>query len=104
METLLDVPFKEKFVATGTVGPEMVMLGLVESWDNVMLAPATSAKAVDEAVFAVPLVAPPAADVIVCSIDWLLAEMVIVFPALPIPIFAPAEMDKVPEEPFSEEM
>jgi hypothetical protein len=38
--------------------------------------------------------------------DWLIvctdAEMVMVFPALPTPMPAPAEIDIAPEEPFSD--
>jgi len=43
---------------------EIVIAGLVDSWDSVIFDPATSAKALDEAVLAVPDVAPPAAEVI----------------------------------------
>jgi hypothetical protein len=58
--TLEDDPFKEKLVAAGTAGPMMVNCGLVEDWLSVIFDPATKAKAEDEAVFAVPEVAPPA--------------------------------------------
>jgi hypothetical protein len=40
------------------------MFGLVLNCESVILLPATKANAVEDAVFAVPLVAPPAADVI----------------------------------------
>jgi hypothetical protein len=67
-DTLLDDPFKLKLVAAGTLA-DIVIFGLVLNWDRVMLLPATRAKAEDEAVFAVPLVAPPAALVIEVSTD-----------------------------------
>lgn len=47
------------------VGPIIVMFGLVLNCDSVIFDPATNAQALDEAVFAVPDVAPPAAEVIV---------------------------------------
>jgi hypothetical protein len=47
----------------------MVMFGLVETWLSVMLLPATKPKAVDEAVFTVPLVVPPATELIVVSVE-----------------------------------
>lgn len=62
-ETLLEVPLRLKFVAAGTLA-EIVMFGLVLCCERVMLLPATNANAVDDAVFAVPEVAPPAAVVI----------------------------------------
>lgn len=42
------------------VGPMIVIDGFVDSWLRVMFGPATKAKADDDAVFAVPAVAPPA--------------------------------------------
>jgi hypothetical protein len=74
------VPPAAEATVVNTVPPPpaealMVMLGDVEAWDSVMFAPATRPKAVDDAVFTVPLVAPaPAA--MVCRIDWLAAEIV----------------------------
>lgn len=59
-DTLLDVPLREKLVAAGTAGPITVIDGLVDSWLRVILLPATNWKADELAVFAVPLVAPPA--------------------------------------------
>lgn len=61
-ETLLDDPFSEKLVTAGTFA-EIVMLGLVEFCESVMFDPATKDHAVEVAVTAVPLVAPPAAVV-----------------------------------------
>jgi len=46
-----------------------VMLGLVESWERVIPAPATRANAVELAVLTVPLDAPPATVVIEYSTD-----------------------------------
>ena len=67
-----------------------------------MLLPATNAKAVDEAVFAVPEVAPPAVrEPIESSADWLLAETLMTPAAVKIPMFAPAVMVIEPVEPFS---
>jgi hypothetical protein len=43
----------------------------------VIFEPAKNGKAVEEAVFAVPEVAPPAAELIDIKADWLLAEIVI---------------------------
>lgn len=51
------------------VGPIIVRDGLVESWLNVMFGPATNENAVDEAVFTVPDVAPPAVDAIATSVE-----------------------------------
>jgi hypothetical protein len=68
-ETLLEVPFRLKLVAIAVFGPEIVMFGLVLFWDNVMLFPATNPNPVEEAVFAVPTVAPPAAVVIDTSVE-----------------------------------
>lgn len=62
--TLDEVPFKKKLVAAGTAGPITVTEGFVESCDNVIFGPATRANAEEEAVFAVPLVAPPAVEAI----------------------------------------
>jgi hypothetical protein len=61
--TLDDVPFSVNPAPPPDV-PMMVILGLVEFWDRVMLLPATKPNAVEDAVFAVPEVAPPAAEVI----------------------------------------
>jgi len=100
-DTLLEVPFKLKFVAVGTFA-EIVTFGLVESWDKVMFGPATNPKAVEDAVFTVPELAPPATVEMLCRMDWFEAEIVIVLAAWPMPILAPAESDKTPFEPFKE--
>lgn len=81
----------------------IVMEGLVESCESVIFDPATNWKALDDTVFAVPEVAPPAViDPIDTKADWLLAEIVMVLAALPMPIFAPAEIDICPDEPLSD--
>lgn len=101
--TLLDVPLRLKFVAAGTFGPITVISGLVETCERVMFEPAANTKAVEEAVLAVPLVKPPAvSESMDTSADWLLAEMMMVLAAFPIPIFAPAEIDSDPLEPFND--
>ena len=82
------------------LGPMMVIEGLVESCDSVMFEPATKANAEDDAVLAVPEVAPPAAEVIETSADWLLAETVMMLAACPMPMLAPAEIDRLPLDPF----
>lgn len=56
-------------VGTVGAGPMTVTAGLVLSCDNVMLLPATSANAEEEAVFAVPLVAPPLVVVTDTSVE-----------------------------------
>jgi hypothetical protein len=64
-DTLAVVPFKvncETDAKAEVFGPMMVMLGLVLSCDRVMPLPATKPNAVEEAVFSVPDVAPPAID------------------------------------------
>lgn len=67
--TLEDVPFSENPIAPDGVGPMMVIEGLVESWLRVMFGPATNANADEDAVFAVPEVAPPAVDAIEASVE-----------------------------------
>jgi len=80
----------------------MVIFGLVDSWLRVMFGPATRPKAVEDAVFTVPEVVPPAIEAIEYNTDWLLAEIVIVEAACPIPMLAPAEIDRLPLDPLSE--
>jgi len=60
IDALEDVPLRVNPAPPAGVGPMIVMVGLVDSWLNVMLFPATNPKAVDEAVLAVPEVVPPA--------------------------------------------
>jgi hypothetical protein len=78
------------------LGPITVIAGLVEFWLRVMLEPAKKANAVEDAVFAVPLVTPPAAEVIDTKADWLLAEIVIELAPVARDIFAPADRMIVP--------
>ena len=52
--------------------------------------------------FAVPEVAPPAVAAIVLNTDWFDAEIVIVLAPCPIPMLAPAEIDRDPFEPFND--
>jgi hypothetical protein len=68
--TLDDVPLRVKPPPPPDV-PMIVIFGLVEFCDKVMLLPATRAKAVEDAVLTVPDVAPPAADVIELRTVWL---------------------------------
>jgi hypothetical protein len=69
IEALEEVPLRTKLVAAGTAGPMIVTDGFVDSWLRVMLFPATNPKAEDDAVFAVPEVAPPTAVVIETSVE-----------------------------------
>jgi len=80
--TLEDVPFNEKLVAVGTAGPMIVIAGFVDNCDSVMFDPAAKAKAEEEAVLAVPEVAPPAVRALMdTKADWFEADTVMVLPA-----------------------
>lgn len=50
---------------------KMVTAGFVEFWDSVMKLPAHRLSAEDDAVLIVPVVVPPAAEVIENNTDWL---------------------------------
>lgn len=78
------------------------MFGLVEFCESVMLLPATNPNAEDEAVFTVPLVAPPAALVIETSVEPV-SLMVIVLEFELRLMLLPATMDNAPLDPFSKE-
>ena len=94
-EPLIDDPFSVNPAPPAGEGPMMVIAGFVDSWLSVIFDPATSAKAVEDAVFAVPEVAPPAADVMVVS------TLAPPPPALPINWIVPAPVEIVMFEPDS---
>ncbi len=103
-EALTDDPFNVNPAPAPADAPMIVICGLVEDWLSVMLDPATKANAVEDAVFAVPEVAPPAVTAPMDTrADWLLAEMLIVLAPVRMPILAPAVMVMDPVEPFRAE-
>ena len=82
--------------------PRIVILGLVEFWLRVILLPATRANAVEDAVFTVPEVAPPAAEVIVVRTDPPDPPPALIM-IVPTPVVSvtllPPDKTMIPEEP-----
>lgn len=81
----------------------MVTFGLVEFCDKVTKLPATMANAVEDAVFTVPVVVPPATDAIDNSVDAVF-DTVIVDRLDEKLMPAPATSDALDDEPLREKL
>jgi len=87
-DTLLEVPLRLKFVATGTVGPTRVMLLAPEF--NVILAPATK-DTLEELPFRLKLTAVEGG----LPINWMLPAPVLIVILLPERTIVPVDVAKV---------
>lgn len=100
-DTLLELPFKLKLVATGTFGPEIVTVCPV--WLSVMLFPPTSVIPPDVMFVVAPAVLPLEICSELKTVELFVAATVIVLAFELREIPAPATIDNAPVDPFRAE-